>query len=181
MSNMSQEEHFTDFAVVMVVVCLPFFLLIGSLNTTAGMTFWRNKWHNLLDWFKRLGPARQPKPEPPVKSSEAESGVKMRRSYSTARAIDIRKNQLKGPTSPKAGVSENMNGRTSSSRFEFHTKNIRPGVSPVAATSGDTGSSVRNPLVVDDRPPKPETIRPPLTWREAVFGRKTTPVWGHNV
>jgi len=36
-------------------------------------------------------------------------------------------------------------------------------------------------IVADDRPPKPETIRPPLTWREAVFGRQTKPVWGHDV
>jgi len=184
MSNMSQEEDFKTFGVVMVVVCLPFFLLIGSLNTTAGMTFWRDKWHRLLNWFKRIGSTQNSKPEPPVQTSP---GVKMRRSHSTARAIDIRKNQLKGPTSPN--LSESRNGRTSSSRFDFHSRATRPDASPIVATLGHSEStgktepkkSKEEQVVVDDRPPRPETIRPPLTWREAVFGRKTKPIWGQDV
>lgn len=35
----------------MSTVCVPFFFLIGSLNTTQGMRFWRSKWHQLLAWM----------------------------------------------------------------------------------------------------------------------------------
>lgn len=50
MTNMPQEGNFDDFAIVMSVVCIPFFLLIGSLNTTSGMAFWRTKYHSVVDW-----------------------------------------------------------------------------------------------------------------------------------
>lgn len=50
MTNMPQEHNFRDFAIVMSVVCIPFFFLIGSLNTTSGMEFWRRKWHTVFDW-----------------------------------------------------------------------------------------------------------------------------------
>lgn len=43
----------------MATVCVPFFLLIGSLNTTSGMEFWRSKWHQLLYWL--FGRNRAPK------------------------------------------------------------------------------------------------------------------------
>ncbi|PVH71167.1 hypothetical protein DL98DRAFT_553765 [Cadophora sp. DSE1049] len=46
MSNMPS-EGFKDFTITMVAVCVPFFLLIGSLNTTSGMEFWRSKYHIL--------------------------------------------------------------------------------------------------------------------------------------
>lgn len=53
MSNMPSEIQFKDFAITMVTVCVPFFLLIGSLNTTSGMEFWRSKWHIMLAWIFR--------------------------------------------------------------------------------------------------------------------------------
>jgi len=55
MTNMpSQDSGFKNFAIVMAVVCVPFFLLIGSLNTTSGMEFWRDKWHMVADRVRRL-------------------------------------------------------------------------------------------------------------------------------
>jgi hypothetical protein len=33
---------------------LTFRFLVGSLNTTSGMEFWRGKWYDLLDWIRRL-------------------------------------------------------------------------------------------------------------------------------
>ncbi|KAH8819458.1 hypothetical protein F5884DRAFT_660991 [Xylogone sp. PMI_703] len=41
MTNMPPDDSFLNFAIVMTTVCVPFFLLIGSLNTTKGMEFWR--------------------------------------------------------------------------------------------------------------------------------------------
>ncbi|KAL3426352.1 hypothetical protein PVAG01_03143 [Phlyctema vagabunda] len=48
MTNMSTEHTFNTFGIVMATVCIPFFFLIGSLNTTQGMEFWIGKWHALL-------------------------------------------------------------------------------------------------------------------------------------
>ncbi|KAI6819549.1 hypothetical protein KC342_g14008 [Hortaea werneckii] len=43
MSNMPTAQHYNTFGIVTAVVCVPFFVLIGSLNTTRGMHFWRQK------------------------------------------------------------------------------------------------------------------------------------------
>ncbi|KAF2720381.1 hypothetical protein K431DRAFT_93394 [Polychaeton citri CBS 116435] len=48
MSNMPQEHHYTVFAIVTITVCVPFFVLVGSLNTTQGMQFWRIKTKKLM-------------------------------------------------------------------------------------------------------------------------------------
>jgi hypothetical protein len=54
MTNMPQDnQDFKWFGVTMATVCIPFFLLIGSLNTTSGMEFWRKKWHQVLSWSIR--------------------------------------------------------------------------------------------------------------------------------
>jgi hypothetical protein len=54
MTDMSSYHFFKWFAVTMVTVCIPFFLMIGSLNTTSGMEFWRKKWHQSLEWVMGL-------------------------------------------------------------------------------------------------------------------------------
>jgi len=54
MTDMPSHHFFKWFAVTMVTVCIPFFLMIGSLNTTSGMEFWRSKWHQFLAWTVRL-------------------------------------------------------------------------------------------------------------------------------
>jgi hypothetical protein len=57
---MPTEHQFKWFGVVMATVCIPFFLLIGSLNTTSGMEFWRSKWHQLLSYISNT--VRRPPP-----------------------------------------------------------------------------------------------------------------------
>lgn len=37
----------------MATVCVPFFLLIGSLNTTSGMSFWQTTSGAFVAWFCR--------------------------------------------------------------------------------------------------------------------------------
>lgn len=65
MSNMPDKIEFTDFTITMVAVCVPFFLLIGSLNTTSGMEFWRSKWHIMLAWvFRNPGLLLESTPKP---------------------------------------------------------------------------------------------------------------------
>ena len=48
MSNMPTEHEFNIFGIVMTTVCVPFFFLIGSLNTTQGMRFWRSRYHAVI-------------------------------------------------------------------------------------------------------------------------------------
>jgi hypothetical protein len=43
MTNMDANAGFWRFGVVLVTVCVPFFLLIGSMNTNRGMRFWREQ------------------------------------------------------------------------------------------------------------------------------------------
>lgn len=40
---MPTDEHYWQFGIVTACVCIPFFILIGSLNTTRGLHFWRHK------------------------------------------------------------------------------------------------------------------------------------------
>ncbi|KUI52730.1 hypothetical protein VP1G_00104 [Cytospora mali] len=55
MTNMPTEPIYWPFAVVTVTVCVPFFFLVGSLNSTRGMRFWRNKtnaaFHAISEFF----------------------------------------------------------------------------------------------------------------------------------
>ncbi|KAI5356840.1 Putative Mg2+ transporter protein, CorA-like/Zinc transport protein ZntB [Septoria linicola] len=46
MTNMPEERQYWHFGIVTATVCVPFFILIGSLNTVRGMTFWRKKTRN---------------------------------------------------------------------------------------------------------------------------------------
>lgn len=43
MTNMPPNENFDRFGIVTACICLPTYLLIGSLNTTKGMAFWREE------------------------------------------------------------------------------------------------------------------------------------------
>jgi len=57
MTNMPQEPHYWMFGITVATVCIPFFLLIGSLNSKAGYEFWKQKWNamwkRLKIWMKR--------------------------------------------------------------------------------------------------------------------------------
>ncbi|TVY17373.1 hypothetical protein LARI1_G004803 [Lachnellula arida] len=64
MTNMPTQHQFKWFGIVMATVCIPFFLLIGSLNTTSGMEFWRSKWQYLLSYISHaLSPTSPPSQE----------------------------------------------------------------------------------------------------------------------
>lgn len=46
MTNMNPTANFRDFGIVLVVICVPTYILIGSLNTEGGLQFWlqQTKW-----------------------------------------------------------------------------------------------------------------------------------------
>ncbi|KAL2072100.1 hypothetical protein VTL71DRAFT_11443 [Oculimacula yallundae] len=94
MSNMPSKIEFTDFTITMVAVCVPFFLLIGSLNTTSGMEFWRHKWHIVLAWlFRNPELLLEDKPKP---DNGNNPDFRKKRTFSATeatQAINIRKAQ----------------------------------------------------------------------------------------
>ena len=48
MTNMNPDEGFQHFGIVTVVICLPTYMLIGSLNTESGFEFWTHKIHQVF-------------------------------------------------------------------------------------------------------------------------------------
>lgn len=74
MTNMPIESSFWRFGIVMATVCVPFFLLIGSMNTNRGMYFWRNDVRRMVVrlyfWITR----RQPPPPRPKAGDNDENG-----------------------------------------------------------------------------------------------------------
>lgn len=45
MTNMNPKDNFARFGIVTLVICLPTYMLIGSLNTERGFEFWTRKIH----------------------------------------------------------------------------------------------------------------------------------------
>ena len=54
MTNMPQNDSFHAFGIVTAVICLPTYLLIGSLNTTNGAHFWRVKTRQFFTFIGRM-------------------------------------------------------------------------------------------------------------------------------
>lgn len=54
MTNMPSNGSFWTFGVVMATVCVPFFLLIGSMNTSRGMKFWTEQFGSFLIYITRF-------------------------------------------------------------------------------------------------------------------------------
>lgn len=52
MTAMPTDGSYWRFGVVLTTVCIPFFLLIGSMNTTRGMIFWKDQ---VGSWILKIG------------------------------------------------------------------------------------------------------------------------------
>jgi hypothetical protein len=89
MTNMDTTPEFWQFGVTLATVCVPFFLLIGFLNTEAGYRIWMRKTKELWNWLRgRPQPAPDPAsaakvgpefdPTPVNRTLSTEEGMKRR-------------------------------------------------------------------------------------------------------
>lgn len=184
---MPTEHQFKWFGIVMATVCIPFFLLIGSLNTTSGMEFWRTKWHLLLtsisNWLSPSPPrnlvsqveeehkSRQSKLFRLwcfMKSLHLGTGIEKlkQRSLSASQAMQIRNAQIKPlAIQPRLSVSVSTSKDAPPSPNEEEGEK-RP---PAVAASDSMAKSIT--LAVES-PPK-HGKRREASWWEKVLGRKT--------
>ncbi|KAI4141586.1 MAG: hypothetical protein L6R39_005275, partial [Caloplaca ligustica] len=54
MTNMNPRDSFRPFGIVTAVICVPTYMLIGSLNTTSGVQFWRQKTRQFFSFLGRI-------------------------------------------------------------------------------------------------------------------------------
>jgi len=181
MTNMSTDHNFKDFAIVMAVVCVPFFFLIGSLNTTSGMTFWRNKWHTIINWLtsKTSVLGRGATKEPATGQNDPEAPPKPReRTYSTSRSMAARAALVKeviSPSSPRVQGSR----RATSSNSNTHPPNLGA-VSTITVFDSDSGHGKEAETRTAISPPE-KAVRDERRWREIIFGRERAAKYDHNV
>ncbi|KAK5109545.1 hypothetical protein LTR62_006896 [Meristemomyces frigidus] len=110
MTNMPTVEHYWMFGLVTATVCIPFFILIGSLNTKGGMHFWRTRtkgaFYSLGRAFRSLGISknddRKVTSSPESSLDEAESMYGRRLSGSRSTSYQKNRDGLPLPPPPTA-------------------------------------------------------------------------------
>ncbi|KAL8834747.1 MAG: hypothetical protein Q9170_003624 [Blastenia crenularia] len=149
MTNMPQNVSFHAFGVVTAVICLPTYMLIGSLNTNSGIHFWRRKTKQFFALigrvFKRLfaffgyvpqwdnsGLHHDPSMPKPLqyRSQSAREGMMARGNIpalsSSPTTPVVNRRPTLSPTGTKQGSSQNnlprMLTTTSTVRFEDEEK-----------------------------------------------------------
>lgn len=55
MTNMPEDAGFWPFGLTLAAVCVPFFFLIGSMNTSSGMEWWRGNFGKFGRWIGGKG------------------------------------------------------------------------------------------------------------------------------
>ncbi|KAG0647248.1 hypothetical protein D0Z07_7222 [Hyphodiscus hymeniophilus] len=194
MTNMPVEHNFKDFGVTMATVCVPFFVLIGFLNTTAGMEFWRDKWHRLLAWLTRKPHNGQALTDTRTMSmsktftsegqflflvpieedldhkrsaNERTEMARQGRSYSATQTQAIRKAKIKSVRSNSASTVQNENGGKAAG--PPGTQRRASLINTVAVSDSDRKIAVVGSTEKADNPPSEDGD---LSWWEKVLGRK---------
>lgn len=80
---MSTEPNFWKFGVTLATVCIPFFLLIGFLNTDSGYRLWMEKTKLIWRWIRpkkktETNDDAEFEPAPVSRSLSSEEGMKAR-------------------------------------------------------------------------------------------------------
>ncbi|KAF2186731.1 hypothetical protein K469DRAFT_738499 [Zopfia rhizophila CBS 207.26] len=82
MTNMSTEPHFWKFGLTLAMVCIPFFVLVGFLNTDSGYRLMLEKTRALYHWLKPKKKVKKEedsfKPEPVERTLSTEEGMHFR-------------------------------------------------------------------------------------------------------
>lgn len=137
-----------SFAVVTATVCIPFFVLIATLNTTRGMLFFRSKMgvlrHKIGTFFGWVGRRGTRDPEAglvPAKSFDSQAtGISLKRWSSTQRAA------IRRQVSDEPGSREEM-GRLGEDSTTFEgpiSPTMRSTMTvPVERGGGDGGGASR--------------------------------------
>lgn len=87
--QMPTERHYWMFGVTISCICIPFFLLIGSLNTTSGYHWWGSKFRSLFRWARfRLKTA-----EPVEETVPKKNAPNLDRSWSAEAGMEFRMGQ----------------------------------------------------------------------------------------
>lgn len=119
MTNMSTEHTFWEFGTVLVTVCVPFFLLIGSLNTTKGYEFWKARCKEVMRssiWFLAFISGLAPRSSRPkngqAREAEEEKQNSPRLSYSRRQSVssDVRDRPQRSPTSTDMEKDDSTEG-----------------------------------------------------------------------
>ena len=90
MTNMPTAQHYWAFGITLATVCVPFFLLIGSLNSTSGMRWWGNKWTSLESLVQRVFRKKKKKTELSLVEDTDPNGAVLSRTTSTLEGMALR-------------------------------------------------------------------------------------------
>lgn len=195
MTNMPTEHQFKWFGITMATVCIPFFLLIGSLNTTSGMEFWRSKWHQIRDYISHLAAAaaaavasdknkrevgqRQGRGQGQGKSRNQQriERVKQLSLSASSRAMT----GLGARTISPATAQPRSDGPATGSRDNNpprHSPGQENGRRPDAAETSESTGRMNVTLAADEVPKREKALE--QRWWEKVLGRKRR-VRGYDV
>lgn len=114
---MSTEHTFWEFGTVLVVVCVPFFLLIGSLNTTKGYEFWKARCKEVMKtclWFLAFMSGLAPKTSRPQKGQKQEEKEEGPNANPYARRRSCASDRQQRPRMQRSPTSTDMMEKDSS-------------------------------------------------------------------
>ncbi|KAF2006291.1 hypothetical protein P154DRAFT_517925 [Amniculicola lignicola CBS 123094] len=157
MTNMSTDSKFWPFGVTLATVCVPFFLLIGFLNTDSGYRLWMEKTRALWHWMrpklknkKREGEGGEFEPARVNRTLSTEEGMQMRLGGQQQRVTGGENQRLSHPNiksiveaSRAAKKNEDLARTISIGRVQSE-ENEETGVEKSAATSKDTVIDVQD-------------------------------------
>jgi len=90
MTNMPTEQHYWAFGITLATVTIPFFLLIGSLNSTSGMKWWGDRWRTVEVLCKRAFRRKKKRSELSLVEDKDPNEVMRTRSTSTLEGMALR-------------------------------------------------------------------------------------------